>query len=89
MTIRNELQQLLVKASREATQADHSVDEDLEMDDGYGTLDPAENDMEEGQGSGDEGFKRPKGVSDLDWKVYEVVDGALREYEEKYRAMWA
>jgi hypothetical protein len=86
MIIRNELQQLLVKAAGEAAQADHS---DLEMDDGYGTLDPAENDMEEGQGSSDEGFKRPKGVSDLDWKVYEVVDGALREYEEKYRAMWA
>lgn len=89
MTIRNVLEQLLIKASREASQADDSVDEDLEIDSGYGTLDPAENDLEEGQGSSDDGFKRPKGVIDLDWKVYEVVDGALREFEEKYKAMWA
>jgi ATP-dependent RNA helicase DDX60 len=89
MTIRNVLEQLLIKASREASRADDSVDEDLEIDSGYGTLDPAENDLEEGQGSSDDGFKRPKGVIDLDWKVYEVVDGALREFEEKYKAMWA
>ena len=89
MTIRNVLEQLLIKASQETSQADDSVDEDLEIDSGYGTLDPAENDLEEGQGSSDDRFKRPKGVIDLDWKVYEVVDGALREFDEKYKAMWA
>jgi hypothetical protein len=87
MTIRNVLEQLLLNASKEA---DHSVDEiQLESDSGYVTIDPAESDMDGGQGISDEGFKRPKGVGDLDWKVYEVVDGALREFEEKYRAMWA
>lgn len=86
MTIRSALEQLLLKASQEAAQTDSGVDE--EMDSGYGTLDPAEMDTDDIV-TGDEGFKRPRGVSDLDWKVYEVVDGALREFDEKYRAMWA
>jgi len=89
MTIRNVLEQLLLKASQEASQTDQTVDEDLEMDSGYGTLDLAEIEVDEGQGVSDDGFKRPRGVGDLDWRVYEVVDGALREFEGKYRAMWA
>jgi len=89
MTIRNVLEQLLLKASQEAARTDSDVNENAEMDSGYGTLDPAEMDADEGPGANGEGFKRPRGVSDLDWKVYEVVDGALREFEEKYQAMWA
>jgi ATP-dependent RNA helicase DDX60 len=89
MTIRNVLEQLLVKASAEASQMDPGVDEDVDIDSGYGTFDPAENDVDEGREANEEGFKRPRGVGDLDWKVYEVVGGALREFEEKYRAMWA
>lgn len=88
MTIRNVLEQLLLKASKEATRAEPEVDEDLEVDSGYGSFDPAEADGDDNDESG-ASFKRPKGVSDLDWKVYEVVDGALREFEEKYKAMWA
>jgi hypothetical protein len=88
MTIRSALEQLLLKASQEAAQTDSGVGDDPEMDSGYGTLDPAEMDTDE-IGANDESFKRPRGVSDLDWKVYEVVDGALREFDEKYRAMWA
>lgn len=83
MTIRSVLEQLLLKAAKETTS------EDPEVDSGYGSFDPAELDVEDGDENSGTGFKRPNGVSDLDWKVYEVVDGALREFEEKYRAMWA
>jgi ATP-dependent RNA helicase DDX60 len=88
MTIRNVIEQLLLKASQEVSRTDPDVSEDTELDSGYGTFDP-DMDGEEQRGANEEGFKRPKGVSDLDWQVYEVVDGALREFDEKYRAMWA
>lgn len=32
---------------------------------------------------------RPLGVSDRDWKVFEVVDMVTKEFDEKFRAMWA
>ena len=87
MTIRNVIEQLLLKASQEVSRTDPDVNEDTELDSGYGTFDP---DMDgEARSVNEEGFERPKGVSDLDWQVYEVVDGALREFDEKFRAMWA
>jgi hypothetical protein len=89
MTIRSALEQLLLKASQEAIQTEPDVNENPEMDSAYATFDPAEMDEDDGGGPDDEGFNRPKGVTDLDWKVYKVVDGALREFDEKYRAMWA
>jgi hypothetical protein len=89
MTMKTALEQLLLKASLESTETDPVLSEDLEMDSGYGTMDPAEMDADDGIGANNEGFKRPRGVSDLDWKVYEVVDGALKEFDEKYKAMWA
>ena len=32
---------------------------------------------------------RPKGVTEADWRVYEVVSAATTEFEKKFRAMWA
>jgi len=90
MTIRNALEQLLLKASQEATCTEtEDLNEDPEMDSGYGTLDPAEMDAEDGHDDNNERFKRPSGVRDLDWRVYEVVDEALKEFNEKFQAMWA
>ncbi|TFK94713.1 P-loop containing nucleoside triphosphate hydrolase protein [Polyporus arcularius HHB13444] len=81
-SIRTGLVQLLQKASAAAG------DEVSEIDSGYGTLDPAEADPDMG-GSEQGEFKRPSGVSDRDWKVYEVVNGVCTEFDEKFRAMWA
>jgi len=38
---------------------------------------------------GTPGFVRPSGVSNKDWRVYEVVNEALMEFEVKFKAMWA
>ena len=34
-------------------------------------------------------FPRPKGVTDDDWRVYEVLDKLIIEFNEKFRKMWA
>ncbi|KZP15488.1 P-loop containing nucleoside triphosphate hydrolase protein [Athelia psychrophila] len=84
-TIKSALEQLLLKAAQEATQAGQEVESAVELDNGYESFDPAEMDDD-----GDEGgteFKRPKGVQDCDWKVYEVISGALKEFEEKFTAI--
>jgi hypothetical protein len=80
--IREALQQLLSQASRDAEQ---EGDDEEEVDSGYGTFDM------EGEDNGGEAlaFKRPEKVRDIDWRVYEVVEGATREFEEKFKAMWA
>jgi len=90
-TIRTGLEQLFLKASQEA-KASAGVEVEAEEeagcgDSGYGSFDPGE--MDEGELGDIADFKRPNGVGDLDWRVYEVVNGATREFEEKFRAMWA
>ncbi|KAI0776031.1 P-loop containing nucleoside triphosphate hydrolase protein [Trametes elegans] len=89
-TIRTGLVQLLQKAAANATRAGSVAgDEASEIDSGYGTLDPAEADPDtEGSDAGGE-FKRPTGVSDRDWRVYEVLNAVTTEFDEKFRAIWA
>ncbi|KAH9899786.1 P-loop containing nucleoside triphosphate hydrolase protein [Cubamyces lactineus] len=90
-TIRTGLFQLLQKASASAARADSAVgDEASEIDSGYGTLDPAEADPDtEGSDAGPESFKKPAGVSERDWKVFEVMNAVTTEFDEKFRAIWA
>ncbi|GBE83891.1 Uncharacterized helicase [Sparassis crispa] len=83
--IRAGLGQLLLKASKAKEDA---VSASGDIDSGYGSFDPAEVDVDEG-GPDSGSLKRPVGVSDRDWKVYEVIDTVSREFEEKFRAMWA
>ncbi|EIN08256.1 P-loop containing nucleoside triphosphate hydrolase protein [Punctularia strigosozonata HHB-11173 SS5] len=33
--------------------------------------------------------QKPKDVSELDWKVYEMINAAHAEFNEKFKAMWA
>lgn len=88
MTVRSALEQLLVKASGEVKEEEEEEGvDDLEVDSGYFSADVGD-DQEDSAASGPE-FKRPTRVSDRDWRVYEVVDGVLREFEEKYKKMWA
>jgi hypothetical protein len=91
MTVRTSLEQLLLKASQEAEANAASVDDEdaLDVDSGYGSFEPGEMDDDGELGSGETNFKRPGGVVDRDWRVYEVVNAATREFEEKYKAMWA
>jgi hypothetical protein len=81
-TIQNSLKQLLmaVPGNTEATEPQ--------------VHDPAETEEEEshttgvGEGEADD-FQRPAWVNERDWKLYTVASGALREFDEKFKAMWA
>lgn len=80
-TVRGAVEQLLTKASKEA-EVDLE-DEILDVDGGFGEL-------EEGNTPGNAPtFSRPRGVTDKDWRVYEVLDELLRELHGKFKAIWA
>jgi ATP-dependent RNA helicase DDX60 len=87
MTIRGVVEQLLLRAAG----ADGAAS-DVNTDSGYGTgaasSDLAEVEDEEEQSEESE-FRRPLGVGDADWQVYRVIDSALKEFNKKYKAMWA
>lgn len=71
---------------------DQDLEASSEVDSGsYHTLDLTEvDDVEELEDDDIPGeFKRPKGVSERDWKVYEVVNAVVKEFEPKFKAMWA
>jgi hypothetical protein len=80
-TVRGAIEQLLVRASKEA-EVDPE-DEMLDADSGFGELD--EDDAQEKART----FSRPRGVTDRDWQVYDVLDEMLRELHGKFKAMWA
>ncbi|THU98274.1 P-loop containing nucleoside triphosphate hydrolase protein [Dendrothele bispora CBS 962.96] len=81
LVLKTGLEQLLMKISMTA------VDE--EGGDVYDTADYAEADHDEDEDEKAEGFACPKGVSKVDWRVYELVKNVSAEFDEKYRAMWA
>jgi hypothetical protein len=101
-TIRGDLENLLLRTSREPLRA-AELDDGTEdaRDSGYGSLDPsgrAEEEEEEADGDEGEGgeagsglasFMRPRGVPDRDWRVYEIVNNITNEFEVKFKAMWA
>ncbi|EJF61300.1 P-loop containing nucleoside triphosphate hydrolase protein [Dichomitus squalens LYAD-421 SS1] len=84
-SIRTGLVQLLQKASDSASSEGDAVSE---LDSGFASMDPAEADPDiDGLEHGD--FKRPAGVSDRDWRVYEVLSAVTAEFDEKFRKTWA
>lgn len=93
ITVKTALEQLLIKASKEATSTDPSSVESDDIDSGYGTFDPAETERDDPVDEIDieettSGFQRPVAVTDNDWRVYQVVNAAASEFETKFRAMW-
>ncbi|KAJ7605051.1 hypothetical protein DFH06DRAFT_1275646 [Mycena polygramma] len=76
--IQNSLKQLLMAASGNADIAEPESHDPAEMEEEYETEDDA-----------GPGFQRPPGVQDRDWKLYTVASGALRDFDEKFKAMWA
>ncbi|KAG1840478.1 hypothetical protein DFJ58DRAFT_858214 [Suillus subalutaceus] len=99
VTVRGVLEQLLQKTfvgDKGATPENADLSE--EADSGYASLDPVQWEDEEeetswkqeqGKGESTCDSQRPRGVSGADWRVFEVVNGALEEFHEKYKAMWA
>ncbi|KAJ7686854.1 hypothetical protein B0H17DRAFT_1071320 [Mycena rosella] len=78
-TVENSLKRLLmaVPSTPEAEAA-----EDTQFQD------PAEMEEDDEVHGGDD-FERPPGVDDSDWKLYTTAREVLREFNEKFKAMWA
>ncbi|KAH7917621.1 hypothetical protein BV22DRAFT_1115529 [Leucogyrophana mollusca] len=83
-TIREVLGLLLQKTSKDSSLTEGGTDT-YELDSGYASYDPTEMDERDSSTAG----SRPRGVSDSDWRVCEVINGALEVFEEKYKAFWA
>ncbi|KAG1852486.1 hypothetical protein F4604DRAFT_1296933 [Suillus subluteus] len=99
MAVRGVLEQLIqTKSVGEKGATSENVDLSEEVDSRYASLDPVqwEDEEEEASGKQEQGrsesthdSQRPRGVSSADWRVFEVVNGALEEFHEKFKAMWA
>ncbi|KAF7337798.1 hypothetical protein MSAN_02253900 [Mycena sanguinolenta] len=86
-TIQTSLRKLFLAIPGNATEDPDAVDPQLH--------DPAEMEEREDEDETETGgelegdFERPAGVSDGDWKLYKIASGALKDFDEKFRAMWA
>ncbi|OAX31611.1 P-loop containing nucleoside triphosphate hydrolase protein, partial [Rhizopogon vinicolor AM-OR11-026] len=93
LTVRGVLEQLLQR--RSASGKDTMVDEDdiEDVDNGYAAVgwDDGESSEKEEQEGRDATHhsQKPHDMSGMDWRVFEVVNGALEEFHEKFKAMWA
>ncbi|KAF8632345.1 hypothetical protein AX15_001928 [Amanita polypyramis BW_CC] len=79
-------------SSRKANSDEDGDADEFETDSGYESLSSNSlNDDEDKEVERAEKYlmKRPMGISDADWKVYEVVSMAREEFMIKFKAMWA
>ncbi|KAI9511439.1 P-loop containing nucleoside triphosphate hydrolase protein [Russula earlei] len=93
MTIRGDLENLLLSMSKasEAASCESDLDNegmDVSEDSGYQSSEAAEWE-EAADETKPSTFKRPRGVFDRDWRVYEVVDSITNNIDVKFKAMWA
>ena len=93
ITIRGDLENMLLSMSKDSDAAPHEADPDgyltcLSDDSGYHSSDPSEKD-EVGEEADKDAFERPHGVLDRDWRVYEVVSSIANQFGVKFKAMWA
>ena len=103
VTIRSDLENLLLRTSKEpprAAELEDGSEDASRVDSGYDSLDPSGNGDEEEEADGGEGeggvaglslttFKRPRGVPDRDWRVYEIINRITNEFGVKFKEMWA
>jgi ATP-dependent RNA helicase DDX60 len=82
LTIKTSLQELLTTASKQEARAQDDTQDTSVPDTG-------EVDLDDGEGVHDDGFSRPRGVDDTDWKVYEVFSSLTTDFDAKFRKMWA
>ncbi|TFK38254.1 hypothetical protein BDQ12DRAFT_684235 [Crucibulum laeve] len=88
-TIKAALEQLLLRVSKRSSVRDDSDEEDTDIDLDRVIVDTNEVDQVDIAEPGESDFKRPLGVQDIDWKVYELVRSVSVEFEKKFKAMWA
>jgi hypothetical protein len=91
MTIRGDLENLLLSMSKDLDAALRDADPDGHLaneDSGYYSSDPSEGE-EVGEEAEPGAFERPRGVLDGDWRVYEVVNSITNQFGVKFKAMWA
>jgi ATP-dependent RNA helicase DDX60 len=85
-TIRGDLENLL-RMSKDAAPHQGETDvAEMSEDNGYHTFNSTEWEEDEADPAA---FNRPRGVSDRDWRVYEVVNSITSEFGAKFKAMWA
>ncbi|KAH9007609.1 hypothetical protein EDB83DRAFT_2509312 [Lactarius deliciosus] len=104
VTIRGDLENLLLRTSKDSVLARAAERDDDTVDagdSGYHSLDPTGRGEEEAGGSDGEGgeadrdpaaFKRPRGVPDRDWRVYEIVNKITNEFDvnsRRYRQLYS
>ncbi|KAG1725071.1 uncharacterized protein EDB91DRAFT_1169407 [Suillus paluster] len=98
MTARGVLEQLLKRSAgeKDAMPEDENLGE--EVDSGCASLEPVGWEDEDEEESEEQGHgeretthdsQKRRGASSADWRVFEVVNGALEEFDEKFKAMWA
>jgi ATP-dependent RNA helicase DDX60 len=89
-TIRGDLENLLLSMSKDTALHQGELDDvvDASEDSGYQSFNPSEWD-EAGDEVDPAGFKRPRGISERDWRVYEVIKSITNEFGTKFKAMWA
>ncbi|KAF8146445.1 hypothetical protein K438DRAFT_507113 [Mycena galopus ATCC 62051] len=82
-TIQTSLKKLFmaIPGNDDADETDAQLHDPAEMEDAE------DEDEAGGEMQGD--FSRPSGVNDRDWRLYTIASEALREFDEKFRAMWA
>lgn len=97
MAVRGVLEQLVMRKARAMVDGGVDEDEDIEeegladvnLNDEIGEVD----DEDQGESGGTKAFVsggvRPRGVSEKDWRVLEVVHEASQEFLAKFKAMWA
>jgi len=86
MAIRGDLENLLLNTLKDSEAEPDSPA--MTDDSGYQSSDPSELD-EAGDETNLSTFKRPRGVLDRDWRVYEVFRSITNEFGVKFKAMWA
>jgi len=94
MTVRGVLEQLLQKKSASGKN-DSADEEDADVDSGYAPVEWEEeedSEIQEQDATRDSTYWKEselRDVSSADKRVFEVVNGALEEFHEKFKAMWA
>lgn len=82
--IRGDLENLILHGAK----GDAEQDAETDVDSGYQTFDATELIEDDDAVTSGTGV-RPSGVSERDWRVLEVFNEVVKEFDEKFRATWS
>ncbi|KAL4072373.1 hypothetical protein V8B97DRAFT_1958702 [Scleroderma yunnanense] len=99
LSVRGVLENLIMRKARAAIE-EGSDDDSVDGTEDLAELNLSDEEADEGDEEDDIGGKKnikawsrgrtqPRGVSEDDWRVLEVVEESLQEFQEKFKAMWA